>query len=137
MGNKRGQVGFEYIILMGFVTLVISGIFVIALFYSNSLDSQVNMAQVNNFAEKIVSTSESIFYAGEPSRTTIEAYLPERVTGIQISDNSLIISVDTPSGLNVLGFPSDVNISGTIVVSQGIKRIKITAHEDYVDIAQA
>jgi len=77
-----------------------------------------------------------MFYAGEPSKTTITAFLPEGVKNITIAENTLIISVQISSGLNVIGFPSKVNITGDITHTPGIKKIVITAQEDRVLIAQ-
>jgi len=133
---KRGQASFEYLILVGFVTLIISGIFAVALLYTNSSQDNVRITQITNFANKIISSSESMFYAGEPSKTTITAFLPEGVKNITIAENTLIISVQISSGLNVIGFPSKVNITGDITHTPGIKKIVITAQEDRVLIAQ-
>jgi len=133
---KRGQASFEYLILVGFVTLIISGIFAVALLYTNSSQDNVRITQITNFANKIISSSESMFYAGEPSKTTITAFLPEGVKNITIAENTLIISVQISSGLNVIGFPSKVNITGDITHTPGIKEIVITAQEDRVLIAQ-
>ena len=133
---KRGQASFEYLILVGFVTLIISGIFAVALLYTNSSQDNVRITQITNFANKIISSSESMFYAGKPSKTTITAFLPEGVKNITIAENTLIISVQISSGLNVIGFPSKVNITGDITHTPGIKKIVITAQEDRVLIAQ-
>jgi len=133
---KRGQASFEYLILVGFVTLIISGIFAVALFYTNNSQDNVRITQVTNFANKIISSSESMFYAGEPSKTTITAFLPENVKNITIAEDTLIITVQISSGLNVIGFPSKVNITGDITHTPGIKKIVIAAQEDKVLISQ-
>ena len=94
---------------------------------------------MNNFANKIISTAESVFYAGEPSRATITAYLPENVKEIEINEgeDSLVISMQLDSGLTKRAFQSSVPISGTITITQGLKRLVIIAGETEVSINHA
>ena len=127
MRKKRGQASFEYLILMGFVTLVLAGILGIAFFYTSGIQDRVRVSQVSNFANKIISAAEYIYSSGEPSKTTVVAYLPENVKNITIEENLLLISLQTSSGLNRIGFPSSVNITGNIPFSPGLKKLEIEA----------
>ena len=136
MVKKRAQISFEYLIIVGFVTLIVSAILAISILYTSGLQDGIKMNQMGDFANKIISTSEYIFYAGAPSKATITVYLPKDVKAIEISENSLIISIQTSSGLNKIGFPSKVNISGVITTSQGLKEIEIIALDDSVSISQ-
>lgn len=138
--NKNGQVSTEYLIIVGFVTFVVIAVIGIAFFYSGATKDRIKMTQVNNFANKIISTSESVFYAGEPSKSTISAYLPENVKDIEIDNYNLIIEFQTYSGLNVIGFPSKVNLSegpNPLTTVPGIKKIEIRAEQNYVVINAA
>lgn len=124
---SRSQVSMEYIIIMGFVTFVLIGIVGIALIYSNSIKDRIRIVQVYNCADKIISTSESIFYMGHPSKATISCYFPENVKQVEILENSVFITVQTSSGLSKMAFFSNVPISGNINPNQGIKNIQIEA----------
>lgn len=134
---KKGQISFEYLILIGFVTLILSIIISVSFFYINEVEDQTNIGHVNNFAKKVISTAEIVFYSGEPSRSTIETYLPENVEEIDISENTLFISLRTSGGLNKIGFPSNVNITGSITPSAGIKKIEVVASGGQVVIGMA
>src|SRR3989344_417475 len=101
---KRGQISFEYMIVIGFVTLVISLILGVSILYTNTVQDRVKVNHMDSFADKIISTSEYVFYAGEPSKATITAYLPKDVTAIEVLENTLFISIRTSSGLNKLGY---------------------------------
>jgi len=133
---KRGQVSFEYLILVGFVTIIIVGIMGVALFYTSSSKDSVKITQVNNFANKIISNAESVYYAGEPSKATITTYLPEGVAAIDITENTLLITLQLSTGTSVIGFDGNVNITGSINPNQGVKKIEILAQEDGVLITQ-
>ena len=107
---------------MSFVTFVLAGILGVAFFYTNGIQDRVRVSQMNNFANKVISAAEYVYSAGEPSKTTVTAYLPENVKNITMQDNTLIISLQTSSGLNKIGFSSGVNITGNITHTPGIKK---------------
>lgn len=127
----------EYLILVGFVTLVISIVLGIAVFYTGNVQNNLRSNQVNEFANKVVSTSEYVFYAGEPSKATITAYVPDGVTNISIVENSLVVSFHDSGGESRLLFPSNVNITGTLTSGEGIKNIEIMASGGQVVISPA
>jgi len=125
--NKKSQISMEYIVILGFVMIVIIGILGMALFYSGSIKDRIKVIQVNNFANKIISTAESVYYYGEPSKATISVYLPEGVKNVTIMENSLIISTQVSSGLEKSSFSSNVPIDGNIAATSGIKKIVVMA----------
>lgn len=130
--SKRGQVGIEYIIVLGFVTFAIISILIIASFYSEMSRDQIRVTQAESFAKRLISSAESVFYAGPPSRATVLAYLPEGITEIYISSNDIIISMGTSSGNVKMAFSSNVPISGSISTSPGLKKIKLEAGSETV-----
>ncbi|MDD5192457.1 MAG: hypothetical protein PHH54_01415 [Candidatus Nanoarchaeia archaeon] len=128
--KSKAQISFEYLIIMGFVTFIIFMVLGIAIFYSGGIKDRIKITQMTNCANKIISTAEGVFYAGNPSRATITCQLPENIQEIYIGDNSLVISIQTSSGLERRAFSSNVPISeGTdwLTISPGIKKIKLEA----------
>jgi uncharacterized protein (UPF0333 family) len=134
--KKKGQVSMEYIILVGFISFIIIGTLVIAFYYSSGAKDRIRTNQIDNFAKKIISSSESVFYHGEPSKTTISVYLPEGVTDILIQNDRIYITYQASSGLEKISFKSNVPLDGTISSSSGIKRIQISAQEEKVNLGQ-
>lgn len=128
--KSKSQISFEYLIIMGFVTFIIIGVLAIAMFYSGGIKDRIKITQMTNCANKIISTAESVFYSGFPSRATITCQLPENINEISIEDNSLVISIQTSSGLMKRAFSSNVNITpgaDPITTSPGIKKVKLEA----------
>lgn len=139
--QKRGQISFEYMILIGFLTFVIIGVLGVAMVYSGSIKDRLRISQVNNFATKIVSTSESVFYAGEPSRATIVGHLPENVESITFSNEGeiyiMIFEVQTHSGVTQIPYTFNVPILGESDINRpgsnaGIRKIQIKAEDEGV-----
>jgi len=138
--NKKAQSSMEFLILMGFLTFVIIGILGIGYFYSGTINDRIKSSQIGNFANKIISTSETVFYAGEPSRATISVHLSESVEDIEIINNTIVITYHLATGENKISFSSNVPIieSTTLPLSSisGIKSIVIAANSTHAVISQ-
>ncbi|OGJ19882.1 hypothetical protein A3K73_02730 [Candidatus Pacearchaeota archaeon RBG_13_36_9] len=136
MFREYGQVSVEYLIVFGFVTMAIIAILGIALSYSGNLKDNIKFTQLNSYAEKIISASESVFYAGEPSKATIDCYLPEGVKEVQVVENSLFIAVETHTGTDKLSYSSKVPISGSLSGGGGVKKIEVAANETSITLTE-
>jgi len=136
MNKKKGQAGIEYMIIVGFVTFAILSILTFALFYSDKIKDRVRLNQVENFATQLISSAESVFFSGEPSKTTINLYLPEGVDEISIIENSLVITTKTSSGKNIRAFKSNVPLQGNLSTGEGIKKIILEAEENYLLVSE-
>jgi len=125
--KKRGQVSMEYLVIISFVTFVIIGILGISIIYSSSIKDRIKVIQINNFGNKLVSNSESVFYAGNPSKITIQTYLPENIEEITISSKTILMTYSLSTGTSKTAFTSDIPLEGTITTSPGIKNIELVA----------
>ncbi len=134
----KAQVSIEYMILIGFVTFGIVSIVIIAFFYSAVVKDEIRNNQISVFANKIVSESERVFYAGAPSKRTLFVYIPEGVQAIEIKDKSLIINYTGRPGITaVKEFTANVNLTGSVPTSPGLKRLTITAQDDKTQISSS
>ena len=131
---KNAQISTEYLIVVGFVTFLVFTIFSISIIYSNTVKDRIILDQSESFAKQLINSAESVFFAGEPSKATINLYLPQKVSSIEINGTDVIISVSTGSGENKRAYESAVPLQGEISVSEGTKRLTLTAREGYVEI---
>jgi Flp pilus assembly pilin Flp len=134
MLDKRGQISTEYLVIVGFITFAVITALGIALFYVTEIKDVIKVNQVENFANKLISSSESIFFSGEPSQIEMIGYLPQGVTSITLNSKELIFQVETSSGTNIRAFPSRVTISGTISTDAGVKKLNLLAQDTQVII---
>ena len=136
--TRKSQVSTEYLIVIGFVTFLIVSTLAIGFFYIGQINDKIKINQLQNFANKITSSAESVFYAGEPSKVRISTYLPGGVESIEIDENEDVIrfTIATSSGTNTISFSSNVPISGTISKNEGVKVIIIEAQSNQVFISQ-
>ncbi len=134
----RGQISLEYLIVVSFVVFAVIVILGVSLFYTSSAQDQIKLNQLYAFSSKVISSAESVYYAGEPSKITITAYLPNGVQNIQVISDSLVFTFVTSSGISVNVFESNVPLDDatTISINEGAKRIVIRAGADRVYVSE-
>ena len=133
MKFHRGQISTEYLIVVGFIVFLVMVAIGTALFYTTQIKNYVKSDQIERYADDIITNSESVFYDGFPSKTTINAYLPEGVDAITISGKYIIINTTIGS---VKAYKSDVPLEGVLSYNSGVKRITVTAQIDKVVLAE-
>lgn len=134
---KRGQISIEYLIIVGFIAFIVLVVVGMALYYSSTIRDTINSNEISDYASKIVSSAESVYYSGEPSKLTVSTYLPQQVADVQIIENSIVISYTTRAGTAKIGFTSNVPITGTLTARPGIHKISLVAQANGVAISEA
>lgn len=140
MERKKGQVATEYLIVVAFATFLILSVLGLSLFYSGQIQDRIRFNHLINFANKVVSSAETVFFSGAPSKVTITAYLPTGVESITIDGNEITFVVSSLTGDNTISFTSDVplvmDVNSPIKPSEGVKRLKIEAGVNEVTIGE-
>lgn len=134
--NSRGQVSTEALIIMGFILLLIVSLLGVAFLYVRGINDRIKGNQVNNYADKLISASEDVYYSGEPSRVTINVFVPESIESINIIDKNLVINISLSTGNSLMAFPSSVNLEGNLSINAGVKKIQIEALTDRVRLTE-
>lgn len=135
MKKGKAQVSMEHLLLVGFVTFVLVSLLGIAYLYSSQIKDQIRVNQVDKIGKKIRDNVENVYYMGEPSKTTIRAYMPEGVRSITVYSNEIIFIVATSSGDSMLSYRSEVTMDGNISHLYGFKEIEVKAEEGYVQLS--
>lgn len=125
--KKRGQVSIEYMAVVGITTIVVISLLLISNYYSKEVENTINTNQIDRIAKEIVDTAESMYYFGEPSKTTLKIYIPDRIKDITITQNELNLRVLTPSGETDMFYFSKVPLAGNLSASHGFHYVTIEA----------
>ena len=136
---KRGQISVEYLIVVGFIVFIVVGLLGVAFIYASNIRDELKNSQLNNFAEKLLNSAESVYYSGDPSKVTITAYLPEAVKSVVLDsgENSLVFTFESSAGESVIAFQSDVPLAEFDMnneFNEGLRSFVITAEADGVHI---
>jgi hypothetical protein len=144
---KKSQTSIEYLVIIGFVTFAIMSVLLVAYLYSGSAKNKINENQIEILGNKIINSAEAVFYAGEPSQSTIIINVPKNILEIKVEDDTeLIIEASSFSGSQVRGFTSDVNLDFdesilpqgddySRLTNEGTKKLKLTAQSEKVYIS--
>lgn len=134
---KKAQISTEYLIVMGFVTFVLIVILGIALSYSGAVQDSIKSTQQKEFAERIISSAEEVFYAGTPSKATINVYLPKNVKQIDIIEDNIVLTTETSTGTEKTAYKSNVPLTGNLQINHGLNRVEIIATTNSAEISNA
>ena len=134
--GERGQISTEYLILVGFIVFVVISLVGFAAIYSSSARERIRFSNLATFANAIISNAEEVYYAGVPSKATITPYLPSGVGSIIIYPNEIVFNVSASGGTSIIGYTSNVPLSGSISNSEGVKRIQVEAQASYASVSE-
>jgi uncharacterized protein (UPF0333 family) len=132
----RGQAAFEYLILFAIALLILG----IMIWYSQQITERnredITVANAITAVNKIVEASDIVYTQGKPSQITLSVYIPERVESVQFNNNTIIMKINVGSGISDIIATSKANLQGNISSDSGLKKIKVIAEENYVNITQ-
>lgn len=138
MSSRTGQISIEYLVILGFVTFLVMSVLALSVLYMDSVRDTIKFRQVETYATKIVSAAESVYYAGQPSKVSVQAYLPASVSSVEVLREGLLITVVASSGEAKSLFPSRVPLnasSGVLPASEGLKNVELRATSDSVVVS--
>jgi uncharacterized protein YvpB len=118
----------EFLIVFGFATAMLLPLIIIFFIQSNETKDTLNSAQIANIGTKIIDKAESIYYLGEPSRTTLKVVFPEGIESITINNREITFNFrNYENTLQEISLTSLVNITGNLSHRSGLHYIVIEA----------
>jgi len=133
--NLRSQVSVEYMLIMGFAALMTIPLLLIYYSYSSDSSDSVATGQALQIARRIADSSESVYYIGKPSQTTLKLNFPDKVYSINLSNREVVFKIKIKNGITDIVQVSSVNISGNLPTTQGIHIITVKADDGFVQIS--
>jgi hypothetical protein len=132
--NKKAQIGMEYMTLVVFIMAIILPLLMLHHSQYEGTNEQIRGNQADQIARKVIDAAESVYYLGEPSKTTVKVYVPQMIENITISNQEIVFSMRTRLGIDQVVRYSPIQINGSITPSHGIKYITIESKGSYVQI---
>ena len=132
--SLKSQVSVEYMLVMGFAALMTTPLLLIYYTYSSDSAESVATSQALQIARNIADATDSVYYLGKPSQTTLKLYFPDTIYSTNLSNREVVLKVKTKNGITDIVQVSSINMSGNLPTSQGIHVITVTAQDGYVQI---
>jgi len=133
---KKSQISVEYMMIIGFVTLMTIPLILIYHSFVQDSSTEITSTQVQQIAQKIAGAAESVYYLGEPSQTTLKVNMPSNVVSADLSAGyEVVFRVKTTSGTSDIVQNSPVNITGSLPTAEGLYTITIKAKSGHVEVS--
>lgn len=133
--GKNGQISVEYMVLIGFVTIITIPLIIIYHSFSQQSSDEIGSSQINQVAKKIVDAAESVYYLGEPSQTTLKVNIPDSILLVNLSGYEVVFKVRTTSGSSDIVRSSLVNITGSLPTRAGTYTLTVKAIANHVEVS--
>ena len=130
----KAQVSVEYMLIMGFVTILTIPLLLIYYTYISDTSDSISTNQALQIARKIVDSSESVYYLGKPSQTTLKLNFPGSIGSTNLSSREVVFKIKTKQGIAEIVQVSSVNLSGSLPTTPGIHIITVKADDGYVQV---
>jgi len=132
--HVKGQSSLEFLLIMGVAMMMILPLIVVFFQQSDNLNTEITNSQADKVASEIRDAADEVFYLGTLSKKTISVYMPENVVSAELSQNSIILTIDSSGGDYEIVKWTAANLSGTLNNHPGIHVISAEAYDDYVVI---
>ncbi|MBW2977109.1 hypothetical protein KY347_06730 [Candidatus Woesearchaeota archaeon] len=134
--KKEAQVSVEYMLIIGFVTIITIPLIIIYHSFTQDSNDEINSLQVRQVAMEIVDAAETVYYLGEPSQTSLKVKVPGNIILANLSAGyEITFKIRTKAGTSDIVQNSPVNITGSLPVNEGIYTIIAKAKQGYVEVS--
>lgn len=133
MYKKRGQISVELLITFGFALMMLIPLTILLYEHTIKTQEDVNNNQIGLIARKIIDSANSVYYLGHPTSITLKVYMPSDIKNISFANNEITFKLKDN---NEIVSTANVNLTGSLIPSSGLKFIRISAMQNYVNITE-
>lgn len=125
--QTRGQVSFEYLLIIGFSFLLFVPLTLLYLNTQADTREAIADGQTIRVAETLRDAAERVYVAGESARETIIVKLPEGIEAVDIDNTTIVFTVHSRSGDFSISASGFAPLTGTLPTRKGTHAIVVTA----------
>ncbi|MEK6943283.1 MAG: hypothetical protein AABX00_04435 [Nanoarchaeota archaeon] len=130
---KKAQISVEYMMIIGFATLMALPLLIIYYNYTSDATEAVASGQALQIARLIADSSESVYFLGSPSQTTLKLNFPDNIDSTNLSNREVLFRMNIKKGRTTdIVQISSVNMTGTLPKTAGMHIVTIKAQDGYV-----
>ncbi|MBU2633877.1 MAG: hypothetical protein KJ674_01390 [Nanoarchaeota archaeon] len=125
MGDKS-QVATEYLIIVGFVIVILVPITIMYIRYGGESSDTVTASKIEHITNEIVAAANSVYAYGEGSQTKIEVDFPSNIKSIEFSGKEVIFTfINSQNQEAEIVQIADIELEGEITLVPGNKQMII------------
>lgn len=132
---RKCQVATEYIIIVGFIIVVLVPITILYMKYSSESSDTVTASKVEHITNEIVAAADSVYAYGEGSQIKIEVDFPSNIKEIEFAGKEVIFTVINSKNQEIeIVQVADIELEGNITVMPGKKEIIVKSLGNSVSV---
>ncbi len=132
MIQKRGQASLEYMMIIGFSTLLLIPLLILFANEQSEITIKVDSNQAQIIERKLCDAAESVFYLGPPSKTRLKVYMPNNIEDIQYQNQTLSFFLKAEGDLVEIPRTCLVSLTENLSTTPGFHYIALQAQGDTV-----
>lgn len=130
MTIKRGQVTTEYVIIVGFMLVILLVLWAQTTFTISSTTADLRVAYAKHAVTKIAEAADAVYVQGPPAKFSIYVTIPDSVAYSNVTGHEVSISVFTYGGVTDVYAETLGNVTGCLRSNvPGTHRISVEAVE--------
>ena len=132
MTGKRGQVTTEYVIIVGFMLIILLVLWAQTTFTISSTTADLRVAYAKHAVTKIAEAADAVYVQGPPAKFSIYITMPDNAANASVKEHEVSISVYTYGGVTDVYAETLGNISSSSCLRYnvpGTHRISVEAVE--------
>jgi uncharacterized protein (UPF0333 family) len=98
MTGKKGQITTEYVIIVGFMLVILLVLWAQTTFTISSTTADLRVAYAKHAVTKIAEAADAVYVQGPPAKFSIYVTIPDNVENSSVSGHEVSISVYTYGG---------------------------------------
>lgn len=95
MTIKRGQITTEYVIIVGFMLIVLLVLWAQTTFTISSTTADLRVAYAKHAVTKIAEAADAVYVQGPPAKFSIYVTIPDNAVNANVSGHEVLLSVYT------------------------------------------
>src|SRR3989344_5132100 len=132
---RKCQVATEYIIIVGFVIVVLVPITILYIRYSSESSDSVTASKIEHITNEIATAADSVYAYGEGSQLKIEVDFPSNIKEIEFNGKEVVFTVINSKNQEVeIVQVADIELEGNITVMPGKKEIIVKSLGNSVSV---
>ncbi len=128
MAGKRGQITTEYVIIVGFMLIILLVLWAQTTFTITNTTADLRIAYAKHAVTKIAEAADAVYVQGPPAKFSIYITMPDNVANSNVSGHEVSISVYTYDGITDVYEDTLGNVTGCLRhLVPGTHRISVEA----------
>jgi ferric iron reductase protein FhuF len=121
----------------GFALLITLPLVIVYFTQVERLNTEVGNAAAERAVTQLAEAADTVYFLGAPSVRTVSIDLPENVQSITISEQSIVLRIDSAAGIYERVAFTAGNVTGNIGITAGPHTLLVEATEsDIVNITE-